>query len=229
MSFLSNGRSVSRERILGISLADILIQAVFLLFIALIVGYEDPERLVLLQKYEQFGKDLCDKKHPDNLTECRESFINDDRKDDYKKLWVGLCKDKYESSVDECIKKYKNDAEAMGKGHLIACIPNTNNVGAQPSVSFYIHSSDKVELIEFKKSYVDYLTENKDNARLEKVNSIKVRTIYSKAQIEPTFSFVRQPNCYHTTTIASPDALTVGEKKPIANIIYSTFNSLAKK
>ena len=36
-------RRVSQERVIGISFVDILIQAVFVLLVALLVGYVDPE------------------------------------------------------------------------------------------------------------------------------------------------------------------------------------------
>ena len=50
---------MSRERIIGISLVDILIQVVFVLFIALIAGYEDPEIMLRNSKFEDAGRELC--------------------------------------------------------------------------------------------------------------------------------------------------------------------------
>ena len=67
-----NQKEVSRERLIGISFVDILIQAVFLLFIALTVGYQDPVIIERIREYEAFGKDLCNKANKDSVKECRE-------------------------------------------------------------------------------------------------------------------------------------------------------------
>ncbi len=68
----NNQKSVSRERLIGISFVDILIQAVFLLFIALTVGYQDPEVIEKIREYEAFGKDICNKVNKSSVKECRE-------------------------------------------------------------------------------------------------------------------------------------------------------------
>ncbi len=67
-----NRNAVSRERLIGISFVDILIQAVFLLFIALTVGYQDPVIIERIREYEAFGKDICNKANKDSIKECRE-------------------------------------------------------------------------------------------------------------------------------------------------------------
>ena len=69
---LKNQKAVSRERVIGISFVDILIQAVFILFLALTVGYTDPMNLFKIKEYEQAGRDLCNKVNKDSVTECRE-------------------------------------------------------------------------------------------------------------------------------------------------------------
>lgn len=68
----SDKKSVSRERLIGISFVDILIQAVFLLFIALTVGYQDPVVIERIREYEAFGKDICNKANKNSIKECRE-------------------------------------------------------------------------------------------------------------------------------------------------------------
>lgn len=68
----TNQKSVSRERLIGISFVDILIQAVFLLFIALTVGYQDPVVIERIREYEAFGKDICNKANKNSVKECRE-------------------------------------------------------------------------------------------------------------------------------------------------------------
>jgi len=69
---LNNQKAVSRERIIGISFVDILIQAVFILFLALTIGYVDPTQLIKIKEFEQVGRDLCNKVNKDTVKECRE-------------------------------------------------------------------------------------------------------------------------------------------------------------
>jgi hypothetical protein len=65
-------KAVSRERVIGISFVDILIQAVFLLFVALSVGFTDPLNLLRIKEFEQVGKDLCNKVNKDDPKECQQ-------------------------------------------------------------------------------------------------------------------------------------------------------------
>ena len=67
-----NNRRVSQERVLGISFVDILIQAVFVLLVALMVGYVDPVERLQLKDYAEAGKDLCHKLNKDSPGACRE-------------------------------------------------------------------------------------------------------------------------------------------------------------
>ena len=69
---LKNQKAISRERLIGISFVDILIQAVFILFIALTVGYLDPIERFKIKDYAEAGKDLCNKVNKDSVKECRE-------------------------------------------------------------------------------------------------------------------------------------------------------------
>ena len=54
-------RGVSRERIIGISFVDILIQAVFLLLLILLVGYVDPIESLKIKEYEDQLKAINEK------------------------------------------------------------------------------------------------------------------------------------------------------------------------
>jgi hypothetical protein len=65
-------KAVSRERVIGISFVDILIQAVFLLLVALSVGFTDPLNLLRIKEFEQVGKDLCNKVNKDDPKECQQ-------------------------------------------------------------------------------------------------------------------------------------------------------------
>jgi hypothetical protein len=69
---ITNHKAVSRERVIGISFVDILIQAVFLLFIALTIGYVDPIQRLRVKEFEQVGKDLCTRVNKDDPRECRQ-------------------------------------------------------------------------------------------------------------------------------------------------------------
>lgn len=206
MRLFSNRKSVSRERIIGISLADILLQAVFLLFIALIIGYEDPQNLILIKEYQEFGKDLCTKKNTDSLTQCKEQVIKDDQ---YAEVGRKLCTGKLQDS-ENCIKHYLDAVEAnnKSKGNLVACMPipkATKDV--YPVAWFTIYSKDEIQFIKFTAEYKDYLTEHHDQSRLDKVKAIQEKSKFSRNQIEGIFGFVKQDDCFHRgrSESAAPD------------------------
>ena len=203
MRLFSNRKSVSRERIIGISLADILLQAVFLLFIALIIGYQDPQTIISLQvdkEYVQFGKDLCTKKNTDSLIPCKEQVIEDDK---YAEVGKTLCSGKFQDN-QKCIKHYLDAIEANNKfkGNLVACIPKSTT-DAYPAAEFRVYSKDVIQFIKFRNEYKDYLTDRHDQARLDKVNAIAENTKFSRGDIEATFGFIRQDDCFHRASFIS--------------------------
>jgi hypothetical protein len=71
----STQRRVSQERVMGISFVDILIQAVFVLLVALMVGYIDPAEQKI-EKYHAAGLDLCVKLKQNSPEACRE-YVKD--------------------------------------------------------------------------------------------------------------------------------------------------------
>jgi hypothetical protein len=202
MRLFSNRKSVSRERIIGISLADILLQAVFLLFIALIIGYEDPQNLILIKEYQEFGKDLCTKKNTDSLTQCKEQVIKDDQ---YAEVGRKLCTGKLQDS-EKCIKHYLDAVEAnnKSKGNLVACMHISTTLDeTYPAAVFKIYSKDVIQFIKFTQEYKNYLTEHNDQTRLDKVNAISENYKFSPDAIESTFGFIRQDDCFHKPSFIS--------------------------
>jgi len=66
----SHEKNTSRERLMGISFIDILIQAIFLLFLGMTVGYMDPTD----KEYTQLGKDMCIRINKDSVKACRDNL-----------------------------------------------------------------------------------------------------------------------------------------------------------
>jgi hypothetical protein len=99
-------RGVSRERIIGISFVDILIQAVFLLLLILIVGYVDPIESLKIKEYEDIGKDLCVKLNKDSPKACREyvevTSLGPVRKNEFGSIGSDICKKLGKNTENDC-------------------------------------------------------------------------------------------------------------------------------
>lgn len=63
-------KAVSRERLIGISFIDILIQVIFVLFLALGVGYVDPTKLEKIENMEKRLDDICHRINKDSTKPC---------------------------------------------------------------------------------------------------------------------------------------------------------------
>lgn len=186
---------------IGISLADILLQAVFLLFIALIIGYKDPQQLLLIQRYEQLGRDLCNKKNPDSLQECKEQEIIKDQS--FIEVGKKLCEGKYEKNHQKCIQEYLDAIEfkSKNKGNTMACMP-INNKDWYKAVEFHVYGGDEIEFVRFTDEYENYLIGKNDRERQALVTEIKKKKgeRYTGAELEKTFRFIRQNDCFHSAT-----------------------------
>ena len=177
-------------------MADILLQAVFLLFIALIIGYQDPKTLILIKDYQEFGKDLCTKKNTDSLAQCKEQIIEDDK---YAGVGRKLCSGKFQNN-EKCIKHYLDaiEANSKSKGNLVACMPIATTLDeTYPAAVFKIYGKDVIQFINFTQEYKNYLTEHNDQVRLDKVSAISENYKFSPDAIESTFGFIRQDDCFH--------------------------------
>lgn len=140
---ITNQKAVSRERLIGISFVDILIQAVFLLFLALTVGYTDPVVLLNIKDYAEAGKDLCTKMNKDSVKECREAI---------------------EPILDK---------ELAKKGDLMLCLNPESKTNAALSARFTVLSPQEIRFIEFTPQYLSYLEKKGDVERLNKAKSVK--------------------------------------------------------
>lgn len=221
MRLFSNKKSLSRERVIGISLADILLQAVFLLFIALIIGYKDPQQLLLIQKYEQLGRDLCNKKNPDSLKECKEQEIIKDQS--FIEVGKKLCEGKYEKNHQKCIKEYLNAMDfKKNKGNTMACMP-INNKDWYKAVEFHVYGGDEIEFVRFTEEYENYLIRQNDRKRQAQVNEIKKKKgeRYTGSELEKTFKFIRQNDCFHQATYRSRKKnIELSEYSHAVNALY---------
>lgn len=197
MRLFSNKKSLSRERVIGISLADILLQAVFLLFIALIVGYKDPQQLLLIQKFEQLGKDLCNKKNPDSLQECKEQEIIKDQQ--FIEVGKKLCEGKYKDNK-KCIQEYLAAIKEKD-GKASPCMP-IDNKNWYAAVVFNVYSKDEIQFIKFTDEYENYLESRKDKIKLNFLNEIRKKqyTKFNRSELRSTFSFIKQVECFHKAT-----------------------------
>ena len=234
MKLFGDRKLVSRERVVGLSLADILLQAVFLLFIALIIGYEDPIILLQIKEYAQVGKDLCNKKHKDTLTECKEQIVKDENNanhDIFADVGNKLCKAKYKDPKI-CIEDYLA-AMKLKAGNLAACIPKKGesqiSTDAEPSVEFRIMGANEIRFERFTVQYLKYLQSNNDQTRLIKANSIKEKQTYLLKDIESEFAFMRQSECFHQPRVLDSDNdFSRKDLYNATNVILRTVKSLSK-
>ena len=130
---LKDQKAVSRERLIGISFVDILIQAVFILFLALTVGYTDPVNLFKIKEYEQVGRDLCNKINKDSVRECRE--VIDPIID--KELNKGM--------LALCIKPESNDRSVITARFIATSPTEVKFLGFSPQYFSYLEKKGDTE------------------------------------------------------------------------------------
>lgn len=140
---ITNRKAISRERLIGISFVDILIQAVFILFLALTIGYTDPVNLINIKEYAEAGKDLCTKINKDSIKECKEVI---------------------EATIDK---------EASKKGDLMLCLNPESKTNAALSARFVVLSPQEVRFDGFTPQYISYLESKSDSERLAKAKGTK--------------------------------------------------------
>jgi hypothetical protein len=165
-----NKKAVSKERLIGISFADILIQAVFLLFIALTVGYQDPVIIERVRDYKALGEDICNKVNKSSIKECVETL----------------------NSMIEKDKKRKGD--------LALCIEPETDVKVKFSAIFDANSPKEVYFRGFTNDYLKYLENKGMMDKLEIAKKLNFQRQYPLNEIEKTFGFMRESNCIHKIT-----------------------------
>lgn len=208
MSLFNNARNVSRERIIGISLVDILIQIVFVLFIALIAGYEDPENRLRKSEFEEAGRELCDTgpSGRDSIKKCVE---------DFQKL------------------KEVNGKADTENGKLIVCMPTSDRMHTNYAFKYTIVKRDSLKIDKatiyfdgFTKEYFDYLNEHKMEKSLKSANAIKLGSVISVSKLEENFGFIREVDCYHE---ALADINVGEERRKHAAPVIATVTKVLKK
>jgi hypothetical protein len=197
-----NQRRVSQERLMGISFVDILIQAVFVLLIALMAGYMDPDDRKKLKDHAEVGKDLCQKINPDSIEVCRE-YVRDfkgESPSQFDGVGVDICGRLGATTRDECIAAFD---KRFGAGSQKTCLKAPSLNSTQKSTKWELRSPQEVVFLGFYSQYLDYLRGRGDSDRLnaaENLNS-QVPKILTPSEVESNFGFIREPDCYHDYAI----------------------------
>ena len=206
-------RRVSQERVIGISFVDILIQAVFVLLVALFVGYVDPSVQIVLEEkseYAQIGKDLCNKVNKDSIEACRE-YLNDKQTDvepkkkNYGEVGEHICRSFKADSPEEC--RSVTDRELA---RIRPCLKPISEYSIPPTLTLILKNPTEIEFIGFSTNYIQTLEEKGDKVRLARVlelDRLKGRSL-TPQQVHSDFDFIRENNCYHAVHTRRPGAFS---------------------
>jgi hypothetical protein len=196
-------RRVSQERVIGISFVDILIQAVFVLLVALFVGYVDPEIQLKLDSDAKFGKDLCHKLNKDSIEACRE-FIEDkqvtvkpNEEPDFHAIGQEICKTLGATEIDDC--RVTAERYLSRLASLRPCLKPLNEFSVPTTLRFDLKSPNEIQFIEFSNVFISKLETDRDTTRLALVEEIQKTKgkIFNPDQINSVFGFIRESTCYH--------------------------------
>ena len=214
-------RGVSRERIIGISFVDILIQAVFLLLLILIVGYVDPIESLKIKEYEDIGKDLCVKINKDSPKACREyvekTQIGPVGNNEFGKIGSDVCKKLGKNSAKDC-----NDA--LDKVYsLWPCIESRDGVRSPWIARWEINTLTTAKFIGFSDEYLNHLNNKADSKRLEMVRALEPMrgSQMTALEIEEKFGFVREKSCFHEVLESRSIAVTDQQVASLRSAIYN--------
>jgi hypothetical protein len=215
-------RSVSRERVIGISFVDILIQAVFVLLLALIVGYVDPLEKLEIKEYEEVGKDLCKKLNKDSVEACRE-FIKDKNigpktNIEYGVLGEEICKKISEPDPSKC--KSAID-EMLGNNNLRPCLKSNSKTSISASLYWNIYAPNDIEFDGFSSEYKLYVKNSEDQlSKVLQLENQKGQRFTSK-EVTEKFDFIRENSCFHTHRIKKMGAYTDAQINNELSAIYA--------
>ena len=219
-------RGVSRERIIGISFVDILIQAVFLLLLILMVGYVDPVDQLLFvvdpqkRELEGIGKDLCHKLNKDSPKVCREYYdstnIGPVPNNNFQQLGSDLCRRLGQRNPEECEKSITKLYS------LIPCLASTDGVRAPLSATWEISSVGSAKFVGFTDFYVQYLKREGDSSRLNMVKNLenKIGAQMGPKEIELTFDFIKEKSCFHEVNATRPVPFSNPQIQELLSAIY---------
>ena len=191
-------RKVSQERVLGVSFIDILIQAVFVLLVALMIGYIDPVDRLKIELYEQVGLDLCTKLNKDSPEACRE-FIEGHEiglVNGFNGVGNEVCRRVQAKTAKECIDAIDS---ILANGSQLPCLKTVSQNSVPPSTEWEIKSPDEIIFNRFTINYLNYLKNKEDRSRLDLASRIQDRApiSFKPSEIEGSFSFIRESNCFH--------------------------------
>ena len=214
-------RGVSRERIIGISFVDILIQAVFLLLLILIVGYVDPIESLKIKEYEDIGKDLCVKIKKDSPKACREYIdvtnIGPVGNNEFGKIGSEVCNKIGKNSVKDC-------SDALYKVYsLLPCIESKDGVRSPWIAKWEINTLTTAKFLGFSNEYLKHLIAKEDLKRIAMVRELESLqgAQMSATDIENKFGFVREKFCFHEVVESRSIAVTDQQIAPIRSAIYN--------
>jgi len=178
-----------RDKVVFISLVDILLQLTFVLLIVILFVYKEHDSLIV--KYETLRKSTAD------ASQC----IAD--------------KNKCEQELSDIKKQY-----------LQACIP-LSKTAAAPSVKFTAYSTRAVIFQGFTGDYFKYIESKNDLTREKKAKNIKPGLTVELSDIEGTFGFIREPDCFHEFSVSPIASINSVESGQVWGKIASTFRKLA--
>lgn len=206
--FHSQKRAVSRERVIGISFVDVLIQVTFLLLLALMVGYVDPKQQA---EVTSVGLDACNKLNRNSTKPCSEVLPQ------FLDQLSSRCRELGAKSPEDCMDRLKEAAEALkaaeDSGNVAFCLKTSSRLQRPlPSVRFKIPRPGEIYFSNFDPSYIEYLVSNAKADKLRLVEEIKrdPQRVYTAEDIPNVFGFIRENSCrmvvFAEKTGSFPDA-----------------------
>ena len=172
-----------RDRVIFVSLVDILLQLVFVLLIVILYVFNDYQRILVINQ----NNESC----PANLTSCKE--IEKKLEDKIKEL------EKLATFQQEKI-------DELNKGNLIACIP-ASTTSEKTSLTFKAISPSTLAFTGFTTEYLAYIEQQNYRDKLLQAKQIHEGKVFSIKDIEMNFGFVRQKNCYHVARVIDPSGV----------------------
>lgn len=195
-------RISQRDRVLFVTLTDILLQFVFVLLIVIFFVYKEYTQLILKTATATVSRIEIEKLKEEN-----------------NKLKVEY--DSCKSQKKVCELAY---ADYVRK-HLEACIVFSKTSAAQ-SVIFKASTTNEVIFQQFTDHYFKYLKSNNDIIRENSAKTIMPGTTIQLSDIEKYFSFVREKNCYHEFSVIPISTINSVEAGQVYYKIAAVFKKI---
>ena len=178
-----------RDKVVFISLVDILLQLVFVLLIVVIFVYNEFETLIVTHNNLK------------NSTADASQCVAE--------------KDRCEKELSDIKKQY-----------LQACI-SISKTRAAASVNFAAYSTNAVIFQGFTPDYYKYLSVKGDAPREQRAREIRPNSLIELNNIERTFAFIREGDCYHEFSVAPIPTINSVESSQVWAKISGTFKKLS--